>query len=202
MNVRSIMLCFVGLPIHEESTRIRLSTTVFKKAIALYANACVQYIQYKDMQCVNIYTYMDVCVSTYQPTYSHCVLSTIGETASKEDILHTLYSWHAMWPHGTAMVPWSWWRLERNISATSLAVAMSPSCTVCDHTSVDIYVYKYVHIYIYIWIAIANNGHRDNSLQSGMLKAIHLERKSSATWCNAWRPYLLCLNSPSLLQLR
>jgi hypothetical protein len=41
---------------------------------------------------VNIYTYMDVCVSTYQPTYSHCVLSTIGETASKEDILHTLYS--------------------------------------------------------------------------------------------------------------
>ena len=92
MNVRSIMLCFVGLPIHEESTRIRLSTTVFKKAIALYANACVQYIQYKDMQCVNIYTYMDVCVSTYQPTYSHCVLSTIGETASKEDILHTLYS--------------------------------------------------------------------------------------------------------------
>ena len=47
---RSIMLCFVGLPIHEESTRIRLSTTVFKKAIALYANACVQYIQYKDIQ--------------------------------------------------------------------------------------------------------------------------------------------------------
>ena len=28
---------------------------------------------------VNIYAYMDVCV----PTYSHCVLSTIGETASK-----------------------------------------------------------------------------------------------------------------------
>ena len=41
---------------------------------------------------VNIYTYMDICVPTYQPTYSHSVLSKIGETASKEDILHT---WHS-----------------------------------------------------------------------------------------------------------